>query len=101
MSLLPVAVTGVMLMTTVLIVLLALGGAILVAYLLVAPMRRGLDGWMNRQEADIWADTLAFVDAQKELYQRPQRREPVSRRESNKKQKPVVKQEEPALGTPA
>jgi len=69
-------VAGALFITFVVLVLLAVGGLVVVAYLLLPPVRRSLDRRMHQQEADIWTETLAFVDAETEKYRRQHRKEP-------------------------
>jgi hypothetical protein len=70
-------IAGALLITFVIVGLLAVGGVIVFAYLLRASVRKGVDRWMERQEQDIWTETLSFVDAEKAKYQCQHRNDPL------------------------
>jgi hypothetical protein len=83
---------GALFITFVVMGLLMLSVVVVCIYLLVPSVRQGLDRWMHRQEAGIWTDTLAYVDAEKVKYQRAHRTDPLWWTDGDAAREPVCRQ---------
>ena len=83
------------------VVLLGLGGVMVMIYLLLPPVHRGLDGWMDGRRNDGGAVRWPAMDAQTEWFYQPQRPEPMWSTIDALQHEPVFTQEEPARANAA